>query len=162
MISGFFAALVAGSLVGVQNVFNSKVGEHANSWVTTAWVLGLGALASLLIGFFLEGASMFTLGTMQPWYWGSGILGIGVVIGLVQSIRRLGPTVAVSIVLASQLAFAVLWDAMGWLGVSQTPLSLKRLLGVLVIVGGVLVFKLGGERKPKAIPAAAPETAGTR
>jgi Uncharacterized protein conserved in bacteria len=162
MVSGFLSALVAGSLVGVQNVFNSKVGEHVNSWATTAWVLGLGALASLTIGLFMEGAQMFTLRSMQPWYWGSGILGVGVVIGLVQSIRRLGPTYAVSIVLASQLAFAVLWDALGWLGVTQTPLSLKRLLGVLVIVAGVLVFKLGGGRKQEAAPEVAPEPAGVR
>lgn len=158
MVSGFLSALAAGSLVGVQNVFNSKVGEHVNPWATTAWVLGLGALASLTLGLFMEGAQMFTLRGLQPWHWGSGILGVGVVIGLVQSIRRLGPTVAVSIVLASQLAFAVLWDTLGWLGVTQTPLSLKRLLGILVIVAGVLVFKLGGREKP----ATASEPAGAR
>lgn len=152
MVSGFLSALVAGSLVGLQNVFNSQVNEHVPSWATTAWVLGLGALASLAIGLFMEGASMFAWQTMQPWYWGSGILGVGVVLGLVQSIRRLGPTVAVSIVLASQLAFALLWDALGWLGVGQSPFSLKRLLGVLLIVGGVLVFKLVGGRKPAAAP----------
>src|SRR4051794_4247952 len=100
MVSGLLSALVAGSLVGVQNVFNSKVNEHVGSWATTAWVLGLGALASLTLGLIMEGAHMFTLRPMQPWYWGSGILGVGVVIGLVQSIRRLGPTYAVSIVLA--------------------------------------------------------------
>ncbi|HEY9897977.1 MAG TPA: DMT family transporter [Pantanalinema sp.] len=152
MVLGFFSALVAGLLVGVQNVFNSKVNEHVSSWATTAWVLGLGALASLALGLFMEGASMFTLRSMQPWYWGSGLLGIGVIIGLVQSISRLGPTYAVSIVLASQLGFAVLWDAQGWLGVNQTPLSFKRLLGVLIIIGGVIVFKFGGGRKAATAP----------
>ena len=152
MITGIFSAVVAGSLVAVQNVFNSKVGEHVSGWATTAWVLGLGAMASLTLGVFLEGAEMFTLRAMQPWYWGSGILGIGVILGLVQSIRRLGPTYAVSIVLASQLAFAVLWDTTGWLGVTQTPLSLKRVLGVTVIVAGVLLFKLGGSRETEPSP----------
>ena len=158
MVSGFLSALAAGSLVGLQNVFNSKVGEHVAPWATTAWVLGLGALASLTLGLFVEGAQIFTLRGMQPWHWGSGILGVGVVLGLVQSIRRLGPTVAVSIVLASQLAFAVLWETLGGPGVTQTPLSLKRLLGVLVIVSGVLLFKLAGREKPTA----ARETAGAR
>lgn len=158
MVTGLLAAIMAGSLVAVQNIFSSKVNEHVNSWATTAWVLGLGAVASLAIGLFVEGAQMFTLRSMQPWYWGSGILGIGVTIGMVQGIKRLGPTFAVSLVLASQLAFAVLWDATGWLGVTQTPLSLKRLLGVLVIVAGVLVFKLGDRQKA----APAPEPAGVR
>ncbi|MNL34198.1 hypothetical protein D3C87_1561590 [compost metagenome] len=101
---------------------------------------------------------MFTLRAMQPWYWGSGILGVGVIFGLVQSMRRLGPTLAVSIVLASQLGFAVLWDALGWLGVNQTPLSFKRLLGVLVIISGVLVFKLAGGHEA----ATEPEPSGAR
>ncbi len=158
MVSGLLSALVGGALVALQSIFNSKVNEHVNVWATTAWVLGLGALASLALGLFMEGASLFTLRAMQPWYWGSGILGIGVTIGMVQGIRRLGPSFAVSIVLASQLAFASFWDAMGWLGVAQTPLSPKRLLGVLVITAGVLVFKLGGGRAPGT----APEPAGVR
>ncbi|MBO9540574.1 DMT family transporter [bacterium] len=158
MLSGLLSALIAGSLVSVQNIFNSKVNEHVSSWATTAWVLGLGALASLVLGLVLEGPQMFALKGMQPWYWGSGILGVGVVIGLVQSIRRLGPTYAVSIVMAAQLAFAVLWDGMGWLGMAPVPISPKRLLGVLVIVGGVLVFKLCGTQKS----ATSPEPAGVR
>lgn len=153
MVGGLLSALVAGSLVGVQNIFNSKVGERVGLWATTAWVLGLGALASLAIGLFLEGRHMVAPQPMQPWFWFSGVLGVGVVVGLVQSIKRLGPTLAVSIVMASQLGFAVIWDALGWLGVTQTPLSFKRLLGVLVIIAGVLVFKLGGARKAEAEPA---------
>lgn len=141
MVLGLVSAVVAGALVGVQNVFNSKVGEHVDAWATTAWVLGAGALASLALGLSLEGAAMLAPRAMEPWYWACGILGIGVVIGMVQSTRRLGPTLAISLVLASQLAFAVAWEALGGWGVTRVPLSWQQWLGVGVIIAGVLVFK---------------------
>ncbi|MNR54374.1 hypothetical protein D3C85_1745450 [compost metagenome] len=59
----------------------------------------------------------------------------------------MGPTYAISIVLISQLGFALLWDSLGWLGLDKVPFTWKQLVGVIVIVGGILVFKLGGERE---------------
>lgn len=146
MILGLLLALIAGSLVGLQNIFNSKVNERVGSWATTTLVLGMGFLASLLIGLIITGKQMFTLQNMQPWYWFSGLIGVGVVTCMVQGIRRLGPTYAVLIVLTSQLGFALLWDSLGWLGLDKVPFTFKQLIGVLVIVGGIFVFKLGSGR----------------
>lgn len=147
MILGLLLALIAGSLVSLQNIFNSKVNERVGTWTTTTLVLGMGFLASLIIGLILEGKHLFILQQMQPWYWFSGMIGVGVVICLVQGIRLLGPTYAISIVLTSQLGFALLWDSLGWLGLVKVPFTIKQLIGVLVIVGGVFVFKLGGRRE---------------
>ncbi|KWX79338.1 hypothetical protein AMQ84_07345 [Paenibacillus riograndensis] len=150
MLIGLILALIAGSLVSLQNIFNSKVNEHTGSWSTTTLVLGMGFIASLLMGLLMEGKNMFTLQHMQPWYWFSGMIGVGVVICLVQATRLLGPTYAISIVLTSQLGFALLWDSLGWLGLTKVPFSFNQLIGVLIIVGGILVFKLGGAREPKS------------
>lgn len=147
MILGLTLAILAGALVSLQNVFNSKVNERAGSWATTTLVLGMGFLASLTVGFLMEGKHLFSLEHMQPWYWFSGLIGVGVVTCLVQGIRLLGPTYAISIVLTSQLGFALLWDSLGWMGLEKVPFTFKQLIGVLVIVGGILVFKLGGGRE---------------
>jgi bacterial/archaeal transporter family-2 protein len=147
MILGLSLALIAGSLVSLQNIFNSKVNEHAGTWVTTALVLGMGFLASLISGLLFEGKHLFDLDHMQPWYWFSGMIGVGVVVCLVQGIRLLGPTYAISIVLTSQLGFALIWDSLGWFGLEKIPFTMQQLIGVLVIVCGILVFKLGGRRE---------------
>jgi transporter family-2 protein len=151
MILGLLLALFAGSLVSLQNIFNSKVNEHTGSWSTTTLVLGMGFIASLVMGLITQGTGMFSLQHMQPWYWFSGVIGVGVVICLVQATKLLGATYAISIVLTAQLGFALLWDSLGWLGLAKVPFTLNQLLGVLVIVGGILVFKLGGgkETEPK-------------
>ncbi|ANS74360.1 hypothetical protein AWM70_07000 [Paenibacillus yonginensis] len=144
MIIGIWLAVLAGSLVSLQNIFNSKVNQHVSSWGTTTLVLGMGFAASLLLGLVFEGKRMFHLVNMQPWYWISGIIGVGVVICLVQALKRLEPTFSISIVMTSQLGFALLWDSMGWLGLEKVPFRLSQLVGVLVIIAGIVVFKTGG------------------
>ncbi|WP_379127232.1 DMT family transporter [Paenibacillus sp. sgz500958] len=153
MLIGLILAMIAGALVSLQNIFNTKVNEVTGSWSTTTLVLGMGFLASLMVGLILEGKGMFVLQQMQPWYWFSGMIGVGVVICLVQGTKLLGPTYAISIVLTSQLAFALLWDSLGWLGLDKVPFTLNQLIGVVVIVGGILVFKFGGrEQQAEAEP----------
>lgn len=146
MILGLVMALIAGSLVSLQNIFNSKVNERAGTWATTTLVLGMGFLASFIIGLIFEGKHLFTLQNMKPWYWISGLIGVGVVICMVKAIKLLGPTFAISIVMTSQLGFALLWDTLGWLGVEKVTFNFKQLIGVLVITGGIIVFKLEGGR----------------
>ncbi|MEJ8545972.1 DMT family transporter [Brevibacillus borstelensis] len=139
--------MIAG--VSLQNIFNSKVNERAGAWATTAFVLGMGFLSSLTIGLIMEGKRLLVLQHMQPWYWLSGLIGVGVVSCLVQAMRLLGPTYAISVVLTSQLGFALLWDSLGWFGLDKVPFTFKQLLGVLVIVGGILAFKLGGRQETR-------------
>lgn len=152
MLYGLILALIAGAFVSMQNIFNSKVNESTGSWTTTTWVLGMGFAASFIICLIVEGKNAFRIQHMEPWYWVSGLIGVGVVICLVQGTKHLGPTYAISIVMTSQLGFALLWDSLGWLGLEVVPFTLKQLIGVLVIVGGILVFKFGGseEKQPSA------------
>ncbi|CAM4178758.1 MAG: DMT family transporter [Paenibacillus macerans] len=150
MVLGILLALIAGSLVGIQNIFNNKVNEHTGTWTTTTLVLGLGFAASFVIGLLLEGKNMFALRDMQAWFYFSGLIGVGVVTCMVQGVKRLGPTYAVAIVMTSELGFALLFDSMGWLGLQKVPFTPKQLIGVLVIVGGIFVYKLGERRRSEA------------
>lgn len=150
MVLGLIFAIIAGAIVSLQNIFNSNVNEKAGSWTTTSLVLGLGFLASLILGLFFEGSQLFNLDNMKQWYWFSGLLGIGVITGIVQAISHLGPTYAISIVLTSQLGFAVLWDSLGFMGLEKVPFTEKQLIGVLIIIAGVIVFKWSEGRGEEA------------
>ncbi|MBV6713311.1 DMT family transporter [Paenibacillus chitinolyticus] len=157
MILGIMLAVLAGSLVSLQTVFNSKVNERTGSWATTTLVLGMGFLASLTISLLVEGKQTFALQNMQLWYWVSGMIGVGVVICLVQGMKLLGPTYAISIVLTAQLSFALLWDSLGWLGLEKVPFTLNKLIGVLVIVAGIVLFKFGGRQGAESSAAKTPQ-----
>ncbi|WP_400245032.1 DMT family transporter [Niallia sp. JL1B1071] len=149
MIYGLLIAFISGSLVGVQNIFNNRVNQKAGLWATTTLVLALGFIASFILGFITEGTGLFHLENMQTWYWFSGIIGVGVVVCMTKGIRNLGATYAVSISLSSQLVFALLFDSLGLLGLEKVPFTPQQLIGVLVIIGGILVFKMGGASEKK-------------
>jgi bacterial/archaeal transporter family-2 protein len=146
MLIGLLFAILAGILVGLQNIFNTRVNDHAGTWSTTALVLGLGFLASMTLGVVFEGTELFVLKNMETWFWFSGLIGVGVVVCLVQGTLLLGPTFAISIVLTSQLGSALMWDSLGLFGLEKIPFTSQQLIGVLVIIGGVIVFKFGGSR----------------
>ena len=147
MLIGLLFAILAGILVGLQNIFNTRVNDHAGTWSTTALVLGLGVLASMTLGVVFEGTELFVLKNMETWFWFSGLIGVGVVVCLVQGTRLLGPTFAISIVLTSQLGSALMWDSLGLFGLEKIPFTSQQLIGVLVIIGGVIVFKFGGSTR---------------
>lgn len=146
MAIGILMAALAGTLVGLQNIFNNRVHVKAGLWATTTLVLGLGFLASLLIGLAAEGTGMFHPGYMEPWYFFSGLIGVGVVTCMVRGTQLLGPTYAAAVAMISQLGFAVIWDTLGWFGLEKVPFTGTQLLGVLVIGAGIAVFKLGGRK----------------
>ncbi|WP_043932077.1 DMT family transporter [Bacillus sp. EB01] len=150
MLAGLIIAIIGGAFVGIQNIFNSRVNEKAGTISTTTLVLGLGCFASFIIGIFVEGTAMFNLENMETWYWFGGLTGIGVVACIVQSFKYLRPTYAMSIVLVAQLAIAILFDTQGWLGLEKLDLTPNKLIGALVIVAGILVFKFAGQDKELA------------
>lgn len=87
---------------------------------------------------------LFDWQNMKIWYWFSGLLGVGVVTCMVNGMKLLGPTYTIAIMMTSQLGFALLIDSFGWLGVNQVPFTFKQLLGVIIIVAGIAVFKFSG------------------
>ncbi|MDE5054174.1 DMT family transporter [Niallia taxi] len=140
---GILLAIMAGGLVGVQNIFNNKVMEKAGSLTTTTLVLGMGFLASFITGLVVEGGRLFVFTNMEPWYLVSGFIGVGVVYCITSGVKLLGPTYAIAIVMFAQLGFALVSDTFGWFGTDPIPFTLKQKIGVFIIIGGILMFKLG-------------------
>ncbi|SDX97771.1 DMT family transporter [Thermoactinomyces sp. DSM 45892] len=147
MMIGLLLGCLAGILISFQNTLNSKLNEQAGTWMTTTWVLGLGFLASFIIGFIVEGIDFLNLRNAEIWYWFSGVLGIFVVSCLMQGIRLLGATYAISIVLTSQIGFALVFDSLGLFGLEKIPFQTTKLLGVFIIISGIFVFKLDSRKR---------------
>ncbi|WP_114571368.1 DMT family transporter [Exiguobacterium flavidum] len=145
MALGMMLALLGGTMVAIQNTFNANVKQKVGAWATTTLVLGLGFLASLLAGLSFEGTNLFDF-EAESWFWFSGIIGVGVVLSVTQGVQQLGPGYAISLVMVSQISFALLWDTLGWFGLEQVPFSWMKALGVVMIGSGILLFQLGGRR----------------
>ncbi|MFP8782937.1 DMT family transporter [Planococcus plakortidis] len=160
MLIGIILALSGGALVCLQNIFNANVKQHVSVWATTALVLFLGFIGSFAAGLAVNGTGLFHF-EAEPWFWVSGVLGVGVVVCVTQGVQALGPGRAISIVMVSQIFFGLMWDTAGWFGLEQVSFTGQSLLGVLLISAGILLFQLGPslERKPLAQQQKAPHEA---
>ena len=56
-------------------------------------------------------------------------------------IGALSPTVAISVILISQLLVAALIDAFGLLGAEQVSFGWTKFVGLALMIGGVVIFK---------------------
>jgi uncharacterized membrane protein YdcZ (DUF606 family) len=70
-----------------------------------------------------------------------GLLGFGITLTVVLSIKGLSPTAAISVILVSQLLVAALIDAFGWLGTEKLPFSWHNYAGLALMLGGIVLFK---------------------
>lgn len=140
MVVGLILALVAGALVGTQNIFNRHLNVHVSGWASTAFVLLTGSMASLVFGLIFASKDLFDFSGMQPVYWLFGLVGIGVIYSIMSAMKKLGPTKAVIISVIAQLTSSLVFDAVGLLALPKTPISLLDITGLLLMFVGIFIF----------------------
>lgn len=140
MIVGIICSAVAGAFISVQAAVNAKMNTHLGAWATTVLVFIVGLVGSLIPLLFF-GGNVSGLSNISPLYWCGGLLGVGVVFCVMRSIQLLGPTLSVSLILVSQLVWALLVDLTGAFGMPQLQLSTGQIVGLIILLAGVALFK---------------------
>ncbi|RHB50017.1 DMT family transporter [Exiguobacterium sp. AM39-5BH] len=140
MIVGIICSAVAGAFISVQAAVNAKMNVYLGAWATTVLVFIVGLLGSL-VPLVLFGGNLQGLLDISPIYALGGLLGVGVVFCVMRSIQLLGPTLSVSIILVSQLIWALGVDLSGAFGMPQLSLSPGQVIGLMVLLLGVIIFK---------------------
>lgn len=144
---GMIAALVSGALMSIQGVFNTQVTEKTESWITNTFVQLTGFLVCLCIWFIKERnmTSFSNLMTVEPKYLlTGGILGAFITFTVIMGMSSLGPAKAVMLIVAAQLIVAYLIEVFGWFGVEKVGFDWMKLLGTLLFLAGIVVFKIRG------------------
>lgn len=139
---GIILALISGALMSIQGVFNTEVTKQTSLWVSTGFVQ-LTAFFVCVIAWLCTGRENVALLTeVRPWYLlTGGILGAFVTITVVQSMGSLGPAQAVIIIVTSQVAVAYLIELFGLFGSSQASFSWRKILGLLIAIAGIVLFR---------------------
>lgn len=138
---GFIFCALAGAAMSVQGVMNTRLGEGIGTMEANTLVQCTAAVLSVLALFVHRTGSFSQLGSV-PWYYMlGGVLGLVITVTVMLGIGALSPTVAVSVILISQLAVAALIDALGLMGAERVALDWQNGLGLALMVGGVLLFK---------------------
>ena len=142
MLLGIVLSIIAGMAMSVQGVMNTRLGEGIGTMEANAFVQCTAALLSAAALIFYRTGSFSQLGSVSRLYWLGGALGLVITLTVMLGIKSLGTTVAISIILMSQLLVAALIDAFGLMGSEKIAFGWNKFVGLAVMCGGMLLFKL--------------------
>lgn len=136
-------AIVAGMMMPTQAAINNKLAGDVNSPIMAAFisfVVGTVALFVyiLAMGIPLNFASLKNTSIIS---WTGGLLGAFFVASAVILVPKLGVALTFSLIIAGQMLITLVLDHYGFLGVPVKEVNIQRLLGVLLIIGGVILIR---------------------
>ena len=70
-----------------------------------------------------------------------GAIGAFITYTVIRSMEALGPARAVMLIVTAQLLVAYLIELMGIFGVEKQPFEWSKLIGMVVTIAGILIFK---------------------
>ena len=141
MLLGIILSIVAGMAMSVQGVMNTRLGEGIGNTEANAFVQATALVMALIVLLFWRQGSFTQLGQVNKLYWLGGVLGIVITLAVMLGIKSLGTTLAISVILLSQLLVAALIDAFGLMGCEKVAFGWNKYVGLAVMCGGMLLFK---------------------
>ena len=135
-------SILAGAAMSVQGVMNTRLSDRIGLYESNVIVQGVAFLLSVLVLLFLGKGNFSELGGINKLYLLGGFLGIAITITVMLAIKGLGPTIAISIILISQLVVAAVIDGFGLMDTERVNFCWQKFAGVALMIGGVLLFKL--------------------
>jgi len=130
-----------GVVLAVHLAMNGRVGSVLNNArVGNALFWCIGALAALTIGLtgWQEGA-LSPLKDVHPLLLTAGVFGACLVFAIAWLIPQVGAGPVMITLLAGQVIGGLLLSHFGWLGSPAQPISVAKVLGVLIMIGGVVL-----------------------
>ncbi len=139
---GIFIALISGALMSIQGVFNTEVTKSSSMWASASWVQFSALLTCLAVWALRERENLMNVFQVSPKYMlFGGVIGAFITFTVIQSMDSLGPAKAVMLIVISQLIVAYLIELFGMFGVEKAALEWRKVLGMVIAIVGVVMFK---------------------
>ena len=141
---GIIYSLIAGIFISLQGVFNTRVSDKIGLWETTTIVHAIGFVFAFIVMLIWGNGNFKKLDSVNKLYLLGGVFGVIIIYSVMKGISLLGAGFSVSILLITQLIFATIIDTFGLFGSPQIKFDFTKPLGILVMIGGIIIFKLKG------------------
>ena len=139
---GFLIALLSGALMSIQGVFNTQVTKTSGIWVANVFVQFTALLVCLVAWLTTDRTSFGTLLKVEPKYMLlGGAIGAFITYTVIKSMGMLGPARAVMLIVIAQLIVAYIIELLGMFGVEKQPLEMRKVIGMIIAIIGIVVFK---------------------
>ena len=128
--------------MSIQGVFNTKVTEQSSMWVAAGWVQFSAFLTCVGIWLFTGRQPVGDLLQVTPKYvLLGGVIGALITYTVVKSMSGLGPAQAALLIVVSQIVVAYCIELFGLFGVEKADFQWRKLIGALVAVAGIVIFR---------------------
>ena len=136
---------VVGGMLALQGPINSQLGKTIGTFQAAFFSFATGTIILAVIAGLARGGfgQIAEARTLAPQYLLGGVLGACYVSTVLVTVRTLGAGGIVAASIAGQLTMSVIVDQFGLLGVDKDPISVSKLLGVLLLAGGTLLVVRG-------------------
>ena len=136
---------VVGGLVALQGPINSGLGKHIGTFQAAFFSFATGTVILAILAGLAKGGygQIAEARHLAPQYLIGGALGVCYVSCVLVTVRTLGAGGIVAASIAGQLTMSVIVDQFGLLGVDQDPITVSKLLGVLLLAAGTLLVVRG-------------------
>ena len=140
---GVIAALISGALMSIQGVFNTEVTKQTSLWVSASFVQFTALLVCLFIWLVCDRTSFHSIMEVSDKYvLLGGAIGAFITATVIWGMKDLGPAKAAMLIVIAQLTVSWIIELAGIFGVEKQPFSMRKLLGLLIAVAGVITFEL--------------------
>jgi bacterial/archaeal transporter family-2 protein len=137
----YVLTMFLGVILAVHLAMNGKVGSVLNNArVGNALFWCIGAVGALVIGFTgWQNGALDPLKHVHPVLLTAGVLGACLVFAIAWLIPQVGAGPLMITLLAGQVLGGLIMSHYGWLGSPVQPVTLTKIAGVLVMIGGVVL-----------------------
>ena len=130
---GFFIALLSGSLMSIQGVFNTQVTKTTGVWVSNGWVQLSAFAVCFAVWLFTGRDSVAAIAKVEPKYMLlGGVIGAFITWTVIKSIDALGPAKSALLIVIAQLAVSYLIELFGLFGMEREPFDWRKLGGLVL------------------------------
>lgn len=138
-------ALLAGAMMPLQAGINGQLARNLPNTLTAALISFMVGTLALLVLVLANRAvpSLSSLRELSWWHWCGGLLGAFFITVATFAGPRIGALLFMVLVLAGQLGMAVLLDHNGWVGFREAPITIGKVAGLLLIIGGIWMIRRG-------------------
>ena len=139
---GFLIAIASGILMSLQGVFNTEVTKNSTIWSSASFVHFTALLVCLGAWLLKERTGFADVLTVRPRYLLlGGAIGAFITYTVIVSMDAMGPARAVMFIVTAQIISAYLIEVFGWFGVEKQPISMQKVIGMIVAIVGIILFK---------------------
>ena len=137
----YILTMLLGVVLAVHLAMNGKVGnvlQNARVGNAVFWCIGaLGAVAIGLSGW--QSGALEPLKQVHPLLLTAGVLGACLVFAIAWLIPQVGAGSVMITLIAGQVLGGLIMSHYGWLGSPEQPLTISKVVGVVVMIGGVVL-----------------------